>query len=110
MNEVRLGPNNLQFITFGRPLPNIPVTWSVSPRFKYRHSGTFRFEMHKNSYRYGPELILTLESLVYPHELEARAPNNGVWRMEVCIPLREVYNALMEALPEMHARLNGIMK
>jgi len=105
---VRRAPNDLQFRVFGR-LPDVPVTWALSPTTKYKHVGTLLIEMHENSYKFGPELIITLESIKYPAEIIQRAPNNGVWRMEVCAPARGVYQALMAALPEIHARLNGIM-
>jgi len=108
MTTVRLATNDLRFIVFGKPLSNIPITWAVSPTFKYHHVGTLRFETHENSYKYTPELIITLESVIYPRDIQPRAPNNGVWRMELCIPLREAYNILMEALPDIHAHLNGI--
>lgn len=108
IQEVRHAPGDLRFKVFGRPLSDVPVTWALSPHTKYKHVGTLRFETHENSYKFGPELIITLESVKYPAEITQRAPNNGIWRMEVCVPLRDVYDLLMSALPEIHARLNGI--
>jgi hypothetical protein len=106
--EVRKAYNDLEFLVFGKPLSKVPVTWALSPSTKYHHVGTLRFETHRNSYRYGPELIIAIESPIYPKDIETRAPNNGLWRLEICVSMREVYDCLMEALPQMHARLNGI--
>ena len=96
----------LQFSELGS-LSSIPRTWAISATEKYSTVANFTVDVHKHSYMFKDEVVLTLWSTRYP-EVKLGAENDGYFRLEIPIPMRDFYELMMTVLPELHGRLNGI--
>lgn len=60
-------------------------------------TGEFTIDITEGSYRYGDEVQFVLWSREPPKNKRERAPNDGYFRIEICLPESEALELLEEA-------------
>jgi len=86
----------------------IIATFAISPSEKLVMKGTLTVDVHKNSYAFQDEAVISLWSNQYP-VVERRAQNDGYARIEIPIPVRDAYNFLLNVCMKLDARLKGVI-
>ena len=79
--------NGLDFYEITYPITiDVNTTFALSPTEKAVMTGKLSFDRHVNSFMYEPEVVITVWSTSKPH-IEARAENEGYYRLEIPVPV-----------------------
>jgi len=97
----------LEFVELQK-LENVKATWALSPTEKLVAKGTFTVDLHKNSYAFENEAVVTLWASQYPIR-ELRADNKGFFRLEVPLPLRKARDFFYTCAMYCDLRLKGVI-
>lgn len=66
--------------------PNVKCTFAISPSEKFVQEGRLCFDRHEGSSKFQDEVVVSVWSRQPPHR-EARASNDGYFRVEIPVPL-----------------------
>lgn len=85
-------------------LASHPVTHATvcSGEEHQKWTGTFAIDRTEGSYRYGDEVQFVVWSTDPPKIKMERAPNDGYYRIEICIPKQEAVRLLETALTRIY--------